>query len=130
MNGTLRRSTIEFAVLVDRMAQRLLATTYGLLSEVSLIQAKSSGTYPRSGRIADGEYSFHGLGCRFELDSGEIVDFDLSPDDEPFFDEYRLRVFLESRSEQWDQTAAMEVLGELVDCRVLVEAKRGWYRLA
>jgi hypothetical protein len=130
MSSDLRRSIIEFAVLVERMTQRLLATTHGLLSGVSLVQAKNSGAYPRSGRIADGEYSFHGSGCRFELDSGELVDFDLSPDDQSCFDEFRLRSFLESRSEDWEQVAVAEVLNELVESRVLVRPKPGWYRLA
>ncbi len=130
MIGNLRRSTIEFAVLVERMTQRLLATPHGVLSGVSLVQAKNSGDYPRSGRIADGDYRFHGSGCRFELDSGEFVDFDLSPDDEPSFDEFRLRSFLESRSEGWDQVATVEVLDELVNSGVLTRPKPGWYRLA
>jgi hypothetical protein len=130
VTGNLRRSTVEFAVLVERMTQRLLATTHGLLSGVSLVQAKNSGAYPRLGRIADGEYSFHGSGCRFELDSGEVVDFDLLPDDESCFDEYRLRSFLESRSEEWDEAATAAVLIELVESRVLTQPKPGWFRLA
>jgi hypothetical protein len=130
MSGDLRRTTIEFAVLVERMTRLLLATTHGLLSGVSLIQAKNSGEYPKTGRIADGEYSFHGSGCRLELDSGEFVDFDLSVHDEGSFDGFRLRSFVTSRSEEWNDAAASEVLADLVNLGVLVEPKPGWYRLA
>jgi hypothetical protein len=42
----------------------------------------------------------HGSGCRFELDSGELVDFDLSVNDEGLFDEFRLQSFVKSRSEE------------------------------
>jgi hypothetical protein len=42
----------------------------------------------------------HGSGCRFELDSGELVDFDLSVNDEGSFDEFRLQSFVKSRSEE------------------------------
>ena len=129
-HASIRRSVIEFAVLVERMTQRLLATTHGVLSDISLVQAKNSGTYPREGRIANALYSFHGSGCRIELDSGEIVDFDLAADDSSFFDEFRLRSFMESRSEEWDPAAVAEVLKELVESRVLSQPRSGWYRLA
>ena len=130
MSADLQRTAIEFAVLVERMTRLLLATTHGLLSGVSLIQAKNSGEYPKTGRIGDGEYSFHGSGCRFELDSGELVDFDLSVHDEGSFDGFRLQSFVKSRSEEWNDAAASEVLADLVNSGVLVQPKSGWYRLA
>ena len=54
------------------------------------------GVGRREGHIDGfGTYKFHGRGCRFELDSGEFVDFDWK-DQNTIFNPWRLRLFAES----------------------------------
>ena len=75
-----------------------------------------------------GEFRIHGVGCRFELSSGEVVDFDWDEEGREVFDAWRLMSYARSRgieSESVDslREAARGVAG-------LVEVRPGWFGLA
>lgn len=55
---------------------------------------------PRSGTLPSGrEYSFHGIGCRFEKD-GVVTDMDFGPNGRiDGFDAWRLNIFTESKGD-------------------------------
>ena len=130
MNTTTGRSVVEFAVMAERLSNRLRSTPAALVSELSLLQAKNSGVLPKAGRAGDAEYKFHGAGCSFLLDSGEVVDVDFDPGDRPRFDSWRVSAFLRSRAEPADDATIELALRELVVNGVLTQPRPDWYRLA
>jgi cell division protein FtsI/penicillin-binding protein 2 len=70
-----------------------------------------------------GTYKLHGTGCRFELESGEEVDFDWDPDGRPTFDRWRVRNY--ARSIGHDEVTAdqlAEALASLCNEGVLSNA--------
>jgi hypothetical protein len=103
----------------------------GTTSEVSRAEVRapltavgSTGSRSREGSIDGvGKYQLHGIGCRFELESGEEVDFDWDPDGRPTFDVWRVRAY--ARSVGHDSVTAdqlAEALASLCDDGVLSEA--------
>ncbi len=62
-----------------------------------LTAATNSGKRVREGTIAGlGSFHLHGIGCRFELEGGEDVDFDWDTNGDVVFDAWRLRSFASS----------------------------------
>ncbi|ACL38944.1 hypothetical protein Achl_0949 [Pseudarthrobacter chlorophenolicus A6] len=68
----------------------------------------------RSGRLDGwGAFHLHGVGCRFELDSGEDLDVDWDDDGRAVFDSWRILMFArsignETVSKESLRTAAMQ----------------------
>lgn len=121
---TPRELTTGFITALGVCLRALRATT----SEVSraevgapLTAVGPSGDRSRVGSIEGvGHYKLHGIGCRFELESGEEVDFDWDPDGRPTFDVWRVRNY--ARSVGSDEVTAdqlSEALASLCDDGVL-----------
>lgn len=73
-------------------------------------------TIPRRGTLPSGRtYSFHGIGCLFELQD-VVVDMDFGPDGRiDGFDAWRLNLFAESRDQpEWTLDALGNALAELL----------------
>ena len=79
---------------------------------------------PRRGTLPSGrEYSFHGIGCRFEKD-GIVADMDFGPDGRiGGFDAWRLHIFAESRGDKiitleeiQSSLDALQIAGEITKC--------------
>lgn len=97
-----------------------------------LVGRSALGDTSRTGRIEGvGVYTFHGAGCRFELDTGEEVDFDWNGDGDAIFDAWRLRNFARSRNDAGNFGAAelADAAGELVSAGVLAQVQDGWFRV-
>jgi hypothetical protein len=93
--------------VLTRFLADLAVTVRGLRAETSgvirkgptapLVLEDLSGGLRRSGVIPGlGTWALHGMGCRFELDTGEDVDFDWNADGIPTFDVWRLRKYASS----------------------------------
>lgn len=91
----------------EDMIRRFISAARSLVAE--LAQKAGSGisseniaqvirAVSRRGRLPSGaEYSFHGIGCRFEKPDGSEVDVDFGQEPSWIgFDEYRLCAFIES----------------------------------
>jgi hypothetical protein len=87
------------------------------------------GLRKRSGLLEGlGDYQVHGHGCRFELSSGALVDFDWDQEGRETFDVWRLRQFAQSIGYP---DATQEELAEAARSEVLLEETRpGWFALA
>lgn len=84
----------------------------------------------RSGLIDGvGSFKFHGSGCRFELISGEEIDFDWDPEGHPVFDSWRLLCFAETSGLTFDQAELVLAAQELTDLGILLDAGSGWFRV-
>jgi len=71
---------------------------------LDLLRAWRSGVLPRQGRLArpKGRYTFHGVGCRFEI-ARRVVDVDFGPDNRyDGFDAWRLALYAASAFEWQD----------------------------
>lgn len=96
----------------------------GAGSPLSLLTA--DGRQVRTGKLEGiGEFRMHGIGCRFDLISGEIVDFDWDADGRESFDAWRLKIYADSLgfgSESQDslRDAARRTAG-------LTEVRPGWF---
>lgn len=85
------------------LIKRYLASVQVLVGQLqrafqveNLVEGRKEGKIPRTGTFGDdGEFSFHGVGCRIE--KGETsVDFDFGPNGRiDGFDAWRLHVFVE-----------------------------------
>jgi hypothetical protein len=96
-----------------------------------LTAAVSHGSRVRSGIIEGlGSFHLHGIGCRFELDGGEDIDFDWDADGAVVFDSWRLRSFASSIGHggfpDHDLTTAAR---DLVRRGVLIEVRDGWFSI-
>lgn len=84
------------------------------------------GAGQRSGRLEGlGDFTLHGQGCRVDLDSGAVVDFDWDQDLRQVFDGWRLQQFAKSIG------APCVAIGDLVDAARrdvrLCETRSGWF---
>lgn len=81
---------IDTYVLTARALGRRLGATF----QTELLRGRRTGVIPQQGVTADGlEFSFHGAGCRIELND-VVVDFDFLPDGRiGGFDAWRLHLF-------------------------------------
>lgn len=97
-------------------------------SPLSLV-VSDDGRRVREGSLEGiGEFRIHGTGCRFELATGEIVDFDWDAEGREVFDAWRLMMYARSRgiqseSEDSLRDAARGMVG-------LTEFRPGWFALA
>ncbi len=68
-----------------------------------LLQGWKQKEIPKTGKLSSGvAFDFHGVGCFLELDNTE-VDFDFGPNDRyDGFDLWRLKIFMESRKNEYD----------------------------
>lgn len=84
------------------------------------------GFRSRAGSVPGvGSYKLHGAGCRFELESGEAVDFDWDQGGRPVFDVWRVRDYARSvGSPGVDPDHLNEVLVVLCERGVLGRAER------
>ena len=96
-----------------------------------LCATEPSGRRVRGGVIPGvGTYRLHGFGCRFELETGEEVDFDWGPDAQPRFDVWRLQTFARSRGgPTLSDDAIVHALTDLCDRGLLVPVSESFYRL-
>lgn len=83
------------------LCARALAATTTAVSRTDvgapLTALSLSGERSREGSISGfGAFQLHGIGCRFELASGEEVDFDWDQEGRPIFDVWRLRTYAHS----------------------------------
>jgi hypothetical protein len=86
---------------------------------------RRSGVIPRVG-----SYTFHGVGCRFEFETGEEVDFDWNADGAPTFDVWRLRRYAQSINAKAPVDAELlAACRELTAQGLLREASEGWFVL-
>lgn len=84
------------------------------------------GPGQRSGRLDGlGHFELHGQGCRVDLDSGTVVDFDWDQDSREVFDGWRLQRFAKSLG---DSGVAASTLVDAArrDAR-LHETRSGWF---
>ncbi len=102
--GLERRSIMERAVLVPRVGSAGLS----------------------DGQIGSlGRFLLHGTGCRFELDSGEVLDVDWNVDGTAEFDTWRMLMFAKSMGEE---TVDLESLRLAADADPLLRRTRdGWF---
>lgn len=95
-----------------------------------LLEAWNEGEVPQAGTLDDRfetRYEFHGVGCRFESDRGE-VNFDFGPDGRhDGFDGWRLWILAQSRPDNYPKFQRLEVvesvLGELVTDGLVVRPR-------
>jgi len=113
-------STPKSSVL--EAAKRYVLAALGLESELAasaansnLLRAYRSGGLPKEGRLAHATYSFHGAGCRFEEDSGRVVDIELRQNGRYAheFDAWRLVWFMESEGHPLSLSVITESLEAL-----------------
>jgi len=66
------------------------------ITNETLLRSRRINLIPKDGELSEGiTFSFHGTGCYFEFENGNI-DIDFGPDDRcDGFDDYRLYEFLE-----------------------------------
>lgn len=86
------------------------------------------GPGQRSGRLEGlGDFELHGQGCRVDLDSGAVVDFDWDQEAREVFDGWRLQVFTRSVSDAGaPANALLEAARRNVD---LDETRPGWFAI-
>lgn len=85
----------------------------------------------RHGHIAGlGAYRIHGYGCRFDLDTGEQVDYDWTVHGEPTFDAWRLWQYARSRGVELDQPELLEACRALAEAGLVVEHEWGFFTAA
>jgi hypothetical protein len=86
------------------------------------------GPGQRLGRLDGlGDLELHGQGCRVDLDSGTVVDFDWDQDPREVFDGWRLQRFAKSLGDPGVAAGAL-VDAARRDVR-LHETRSGWFAL-
>ncbi|AEI10676.1 DUF6896 domain-containing protein [Cellulomonas gilvus] len=94
--------------------------------EPLMLRPAGGGPGQRSGRLDGvGDFQVHGLGCRVELDSGAIVDFDWDEDMREVFDGWRLQNFAESLGDSGVAASALVDAARRDPC--LRETTSGWF---
>lgn len=84
------------------------------------------GPGQRLGRLDGiGHFELHGQGCRVDLDSGTVVDFDWDQDSREVFDGWRLQRFAKSLGDSGVSESAL-VDAARRDVR-LNETRSGWF---
>jgi hypothetical protein len=91
----------------------------------------ASGEAVRSGRVEGlGTFKLHGIGCRVDMDSGEVLDFDWNQNGIAVFDDWRLREFARSvGSEEAQKGALVAACTDLAAAGLLVETEPGWFAI-
>lgn len=77
-----------------------------------------------------GAYRVHGYGCRFDLDSGEAVDYDWSAHGKPTFDAWRLWQYARSCGADLEQPELFEACRALAAAGVVLEHDWGFFTAA
>jgi hypothetical protein len=67
----------------------------------------------------------HGIGCRFELDSGEDIDIDWDIEGRAVFDAWRLRTYALSIGQS--DVSQDELLEAAHRSRALIAVRSGWF---
>jgi len=77
------------------------AMKYNFNTNETLLRSRRINLIPQHGYLPEGiSFSFHGIGCYFEFENGEI-DIDFGPNDRcDGFDSYRLYNFLEQTKKE------------------------------
>jgi hypothetical protein len=91
-------------------ARATVAELQNIARTNDLLSARRRGKLPRTGRLPEpgGRYSFHGVGCRFEV-AKRVIDVDFGPDGRhDGFDAWRLEKFADSAFE-WSQLSARDI---------------------
>lgn len=93
------------------------------------LSVPGGGSRVREGSLEGvGDFRIHGAGCRFELASGEIVDFDWDVDGREVFDAWRLMSYARSRGfESGTEDSLSEAARRMAG---LTEVRPGWFALA
>lgn len=94
--------------------------------EPLMLLPAGGGPGQRLGRLDGlGDFELHGQGCRVDLDSGAVVDFDWDQDSREVFDGWRLQRFAKSLG---DSGVAASALVDAARRNVLLhETTSGWF---
>jgi hypothetical protein len=116
------RAASEVLELIAEFQRCARAAVGGLRRQsgtTDLLRAWRSGRLTRSGRLLDprGRYTFHGVGCRFEI-AGRIIDVDFGPRGRhDGFDLWKLQQFAES-SFEWEHLDDQAIQDGMRRCEV------------
>lgn len=126
---------VAFLTLLGVCVRALVATTRGADRETitsPLHVTDESGRRVRDGEVAGlGSFHLHGVGCRFELDGGEDVDFDWDAEGNVVFDGWRLRSFAQSVGvDSLEVTDFDSSARSLVSRGLLQERRPGWFSIS
>ena|SRR6266496_1369047 len=105
---------------IGAMNQRFQAT--------NILSALADGQIPRHGKLEQGSFAFHGVGCRFQLSEG-IIDIDFGPNGRfDGFDAWRLMLFAQENSRQlkcpkYTQEQVQRGIDELLKAGEIVSPK-------
>lgn len=78
-----------------------------------VIRARKKGIIPRRGIINEMEFSFHGIGCRTELE-GYLVNWDFGPEGRiDGFDAWRLWQFASGHEEEFGELSKLQTLRQI-----------------
>ncbi len=77
-----------------------------------------------------GSFELHGVGCRFQMDSGEEVDFDWDERGHAVFDWWRIRAYARSvGAGEPEQAGVVAACRALADRGLLFETSNEWFTI-
>lgn len=132
-------TSVELVLAFIEAARRALALLRENYAGVERAARRGLVAYPRSGGdgirsgpLGDGgEFSLHGIGCLFDLASGETVDIDWNQDGEPIFDAFRLQAYARSVGQRgrWTDQELRDAASWLVSAGELNTGVNGWFAI-
>ena len=131
---TAEEIVVAFMTLLGVCVRALAEVSVGVnrSSPVDPLTASDAvGTRVRRGDIGGlGSFWLHGVGCRFELDGGEDIDFDWDASGAVVFDAWRLRSFAVSVGMSLEPEGALGAAARSLVARgVLAELREGWFSI-
>ena len=119
----------DLSACTDVLRARFVGARRLHAGEPLMLLPVQGGPGRRSGRLEGlGDFELHGQGCRIDLDSGAVVDFDWDQDSCEVFDGWRLQRFAKSLGDA-DAPASVLVNAARRDVR-LEETRSGWFAIA